>query len=183
MKKFIIIGLLLLITCKNNLSNIENTSTNMSDNVTKNSPEPTQISEKSKNNSILKRKKVDMIYGKWKILDMVGYGYIYGDVSLKNYVGGVVTIHDNYIESNLPMGKIKLKNPKYKSKKQNKDDFWEYRHANIDNGFGFKSNQIKLIEVYDGSDEWDEFGGTFWIRDKKHLIFWGPVYFLAKKIE
>ena len=79
--------------------------------------------------------------------------------------------------------KKKLENPKYKLTKQNKNDFWEYRHADINNGFSFSGNQIKLIEVLNGNDEWDEFAGFFWIRDKKHLIFLGPVYFLAEKVE
>ena len=114
---------------------------------------------------------------------MVGEAYVYGDFSMEDYAGGTITIRENYIETNLPLGRWKLNNPIYKTKKQNEDDFWEYTHANIHNGFGFKSEQIELVTVFDDNDEWDEFGGTFWIRDKKHLIFWGPVYFLAEKIE
>ena len=53
----------------------------------------------------------------------------------------------------------------------------------MNNGFGFKSKQIKSITVFDDNDEWDEFGCIFWIRDKEHLIFLGPVYFLAERIE
>ena len=83
---------------------------------------------------------------------MVGEGYIYGNVSMKDYVGGEITICEDYIECDLPLGKEKLENPKYKLTKQNKDDFWEYRHANADSGFGFKGNKIKMIEVYDDKD-------------------------------
>ena len=133
------------------------------------------------NNS--KRRKIDAIYGKWKILNMVGEGYIYGDFSMEDYVGGIITIRENYMETNLPLGRWKLNNPIYKLKKQNEDDFWEYSHANMNNGFGFKSKQIKSITVFDDNDEWDEFGCIFWIRDKEHLIFLGPVYFLAERIE
>ena len=50
---------------------------------------------------------------------MVGYGYIYGEFSMKDYVGGTVTIRENYIETNLPLGRWKLKNPIYKLEKQN----------------------------------------------------------------
>ena len=103
--------------------------------------------------------------------------------SMKDYVGGTVTIRENYIETNLPLGRWKLKNPIYKLEKQNEEDFWEYSHANIHSGFGFKSEKIKAVTVFDDKDEWDEFGNIFWIRDKDHLIFFGPVYFLAKRIE
>ena len=54
-----------------------------------------------------------------------------------------------------------------------------YRNANIHNSFGFRGEQIKIVKVFDNNGEWDEFG----IRDKKHLIFFGPVYFSAEKIE
>lgn len=57
---------------------------------------------------------------------MVGYGYIYGEFSMKDYVGGTVTIRENYIETDLPLGRWKLKNPVYKLEKQNEEDFWEY---------------------------------------------------------
>lgn len=114
---------------------------------------------------------------------MVGYGYIYGEFSMKDYVGGTVTIRENYIETDLPLGRWKLKNPVYKLEKQNEEDFWEYSHANIHSGFGFKSEKIKAVTVFDDTDEWDEFGNIFWIRDKDHLIFFGPVYFLAKRIQ
>ena len=93
-----------------------------------------------------------------------------------------VTIRENYIETDLPLGRWKLKNPVYKLEKQNEEDFWEYSHANIHSGFGFKSEKIKAVTVFDDTDEWDEFGNIFWIRDKDHLIFFGPVYFLAKRI-
>lgn len=126
---------------------------------------------------------IDMIYGKWEILDMVGYGYIYGDVSLEDYTRGKITIGKQCFEYDLPAAKGKVKNPRYKLTKQSKDDFWEYTHANAENGFGFKGNHIKMIEVFDGDESWDDFGRFFWIRDKKHLIFMGPVYFLAEKIE
>ena len=59
---------------------------------------------------------------------MVGYGYIYGEFSMKDYVGGTVTIRENYIETDLPLGRWKLKNPVYKLEKQNEEDFWEYSH-------------------------------------------------------
>ena len=101
----------------------------------------------------------------------------------KSKRGELQAIYGNYIESNLPLGRWKLKNPIYKLEKQNEEDFWEYSHANIHSGFGFKSEKIKAVTVFDDKDEWDEFGNIFWIRDKDHLIFFGPVYFLAKRIE
>lgn len=167
---------------KLDISKKENNYTRTPD-IIENSSLPTQKQKKSEDSHNSKSGKIDMIYGKWKILNMVGYGYVYGDFSMKDYIGGIITIRENYIETNLPLGRWKLNNPIYKLKKQNEDDFWEYCHANIHNGFGFKSEQIKSVTVFDDNDEWDEFGGTFWIRDKEHLIFLGPVYFLAERIE
>lgn len=169
-------------TNKLNSSKEKNNSTRMPD-IIENSSLPTQNQKKSKDSNNSKRKKMDAICGKWKISNMVGEGYIYGDFSMEDYVGGTVTIHENYIESNLPLGRWKLNNPIYKFKKQNKDDFWEYSHANMHNKFGFKSEQIESVTVFDNKDRWDEFGWIFWIRDKEHLIFLGPVYFLAERIE
>lgn len=169
-------------TNKLDIKKEENNSTRMPDKI-ENSSLPTQDQKKIKDNNNSKRRKIDAIYGKWEILNMVGEGYIYGDFSMEDYVGGIITIRENYIETNLPLGRWKLNNPIYKLKKQNEDDFWEYRHANIHNRFGFKSEQVKSVTVFDDNDEWDEFGWIFWIRDKEHLIFLGPVYFLAEKIE
>jgi hypothetical protein len=182
MKNLFFIMLVLLcsvffVSCGNNTV-INISSTNTPENTM-----PMETPQEPTGSSAAQISKIDMIYGRWKILDMVGEGYIYGDFSMEDYIGGIVTIQKSYIESNLPLGKKKLENPKYKLTKQNKHDFWEYRHADINNGFGFSGNQIKLIEVFDGNDEWDEFAGFFWIRDKKHLIFLGPVYFLAEKVE
>lgn len=169
-------------TNKPDIGKKENYSTGTPD-IIENSSLPTQTPKKSKGRNKSKRGELQAIYGKWKILDMVGYGYIYGEFSMKDYVGGTVTIRENYIETNLPLGRWKLKNPIYKLEKQNEEDFWEYSHANIHSGFGFKSEKIKAVTVFDDKDEWDEFGNIFWIRDKDHLIIFGPVYFLAKRIE
>lgn len=38
---------------------------------------------------------------------MVGYGYIFGEFSMEDYVGGIVTIDEDYMECDLPMGKRK----------------------------------------------------------------------------
>ena len=154
-------------TNKPDIGKKENYSTGTPD-IIENSSLPTQTPKKSKGRNKSKRGELQAIYGKWKILDMVGYGYIYGEFSMKDYVGGTVTIRENYI---------------YKLEKQNEEDFWEYSHANIHSGFGFKSEKIKAVTVFDDKDEWDEFGNIFWIRDKDHLIIFGPVYFLAKRIE
>ena len=169
-------------TNKPDIGKKENYSTGTPD-IIENSSLPTQTPKKSKGRNKSKRGELQAIYGKWKILDMVGYGYIYGEFSMKDYVGGTVTIRENYIETNLPLGRWKLKNPIYKLEKQNEEDFWEYSHANIHSGFGFKSEKIKAVTVFDDKDEWDEFGNIFWIRDKDHLIIFAPVYFLAKRIE
>lgn len=145
-------------------------------------PEPIQLVEGPERSSF--SKKLEMILGKWKIIRMIGEGYIYGDVSVEDYVGGIVTIREDKIESDLPLGKMVFDDPQYKVKEQDQNDFWMYRHANMDAGFGFKSDRVKLVEVYDSNNEsWDEFGDMFWIRDEEHLIFLGPVYFLAEKID
>lgn len=181
MKKIIAILILILLSC-NGCGESKKTSVQDSD-IINNSLISTQIPDESIEKNTSGIENIDMIYGKWKITDMVGYGYIYGDVSIEDYVGGDVTICEDYIKYELPSDKGKLEKPKFKLTKQNKDDFWEYSHANVENGFGFKDDQVDLIEVYDGNDKWDEFGGIFWVRDKEHLIFFGPVYFLAEKVE
>ena len=122
-------------------------------------------------------------YGKWKITEMVGYGYIYGEFSIDDYVNGIITINESYFEYDIPLEKKRLRNPKYKVKTQSKNEFYHVSNANFDNGFGFKGDKVKLVMVYDGNDKWHEFGATFWIRDKNHLIVMGPVYFLAERVE
>ena len=57
-----------------------------------------------------------------------------------------------------------------------------YRNANIHNSFGFRVEQIKIVKVFDNNGEWDEFGGYLGLEIKKHLIFFGPVYFSAEKL-
>ena len=86
-------------------------STNMLENTisTEIPQEPTEIPQEPADSSDAKSSKIDMIYGKWEILDMVGEGYIYGDFSMEDYIGGIVTIQKNYIESNLPLGKKKIR--------------------------------------------------------------------------
>lgn len=138
---------------------------------------------KPKENAEPESEEISGIYGKWKILDMAGHGYIYGEFSMEDYVGGVVTIAEDYMECDLPMGKSKLENPKYKLTTQSRNEFLEGRKVTVDNIFGFKPDKIQMIEViYDYDDIWDGFV-RFWIRDETHLIFLGPVYFLAEKAE
>ena len=95
-------------TNKPDIGKKENYSTGTPD-IIENSSLPTQTPKKSKGRNKSKRGELQAIYGKWEILDMVGYGYIYGEFSMKDYVGGTVTIRENYIESNLPLGRWKLK--------------------------------------------------------------------------
>ncbi len=123
-----------------------------------------------------------LIYGKWKIIEQTGSGYIYGEVSLDDYIGGVITIDKDYIESDIRLGRHRLENPRYKIKQQNKYEFYMVIHSDY-SSFGFKDDTPTMIEVHDGSDDWGEFGTTFWIRDEKHLIFLGPVFFLAERME
>ncbi len=91
-------------TNKPDIGKKENYSTGTPD-IIENSSLPTQTPKKSKGRNKSKRGELQAIYGKWKILDMVGYGYIYGEFSMKDYVGGTVTIRENYIETNLPLGR------------------------------------------------------------------------------
>lgn len=109
MKKLFIIMVVLImiallcsvffVSCGNSTV-INNSSTNTPENTI-----PIETPQEPTDSSDTKISKIDMIYGKWEILDMVGEGYIYGDFSMKDYIGGIVTIQKNYIESNLPLGK------------------------------------------------------------------------------
>ena len=145
---------------------------------------PAKFAKEPKASAHPSRKKIDGIYGTWKILRMVGYGYIFGDVSMKDYVGGTVTIHENRIKTDLPLGSWRLEHPIYKLTKQTDEDFVLDLRTSIHNGFGFRGDTVQMVEVFDrNQDEWDEFGSLFWIRDENHLIFLGPVCFLAEKIE
>ena len=114
-------------TNKLDISKEENNSAKTPE-IIENSSLPTQNQKQSKDRNNSKRRKIDAIYGKWKILNMVGEGYIYGDFSMEDYVGGIITIRENYMETNLPLGRWKLNNPIYKLKKQNEDDFMQYNY-------------------------------------------------------
>lgn len=122
------------------------------------------------------------IYGKWKIVEQTGSGYIYGEFSMDDYVGDIITIDKDYIESDIPLEKTRLENPKYEMKEQSRNDFYMIIHSDYDS-FGFEDDTPTMVEVYGENDTWDEFGGEFWIKDKNHLIFLGPVFFLAEKVE
>ena len=143
---------------------IDDTATNTSD-----------VSDNSENN-------LAIIYGKWKIVEQTGSGYIYGEFSMDDYVGGIITIDKDYIESDIPLEKTRLENPKYEIKEQSRNDFYMIIHSDYDS-FGFEDDTPTMVEVYGENDTWDEFGGEFWIKDKNHLIFLGPVFFLAEKVE
>lgn len=147
-----------------------------------NSPVPTQQPEESKENMKPKSEEIGGIYGKWKILDMVGHGYIFGEFSMEDYVGGVVTIDKDYMETDLPMGKYRLENPEYKLTTQSENEFLEGTKVSVENIFGFKPDKIQMVEVRNGYNGYNGFV-RFWIRDETHLIFHGPVYFLAEKVE
>ena len=72
-------------TNKPDIGKKENYSTGTPD-IIENSSLPTQTPKKSKGRNKSKRGELQ------KILDMVGYGYIYGEFSMKDYVGGTVTM-------------------------------------------------------------------------------------------
>ena len=80
-------------------------------------------SEKSKDSNTTKSEEIDAVYGKWKILKMVGEAYVYGDFSMEDYVGEIVTVHEDYIKTDLPLERWKLENVISKLESQNAEDF------------------------------------------------------------
>lgn len=188
-KVFIVIMLLLccvtIASCGSDKA-MDNKPANKSDEMMESFPVPTQKLKESRENMETKNEEISGIYGKWKILDMVGNGYIFGEFSMEDYVGGVVTIDKDYMESNLPMGKFRTENPEYKLTKQSENEFLLENKVTVENIFGFKPDEIQMVKVYsgiiEGTIEWEGFG-LFWIRDETHLVFLGPVYFLAEKVE
>lgn len=124
-------------------------------------------------------KEVGAIYGKWKIIDKVGHGYVVGEFSMEDYEGGIVTIDKDYMECDLPMGKYRLENPEYKLTKQTENEFLVGTKVSVENIFGFTPDKIQMVEVNP-----DYYGFTlFWIKDETHLIFCAPVSLLAEKVE
>lgn len=131
-------------------------------------------------------KPYSQIYGKWKVIRPIGAGYIFSDsVPEDSYIGGILSIGDDEINVKLPSKELSatLKNPKYKTRKQSEAEFFSWRYAKYDS-FGFENDkEVPLIEVKDGKEDWDEFGGTIWLRDKNHIVIHGPQYFLAKRLK
>lgn len=138
---------------------------------------------------------IKFILGKWEILETTGSGYIYSDQYLESdIIGGIITIQEEYIDANLPYKKARLENPNFQVEKQDRDEFVSWTKANF-KSFGFeKETGINFVRVYGNSNEddcespdgrWCVTGGTFWIRDKEHLIFTGPgpLYYLAQKVD
>lgn len=126
------------------------------------------------------------IYGKWKVTKPIGTGYIYSDsIPEKAYVGGILTIREDYIESKMSRKILsgKLNNPTYIARYQTEDEFFSWAYANYDS-FGFTSgDKVPLIRVKDGKKDWDAFGNIIWIKDKNHIVLFGSPYFLAKRVE
>ena len=54
---------------------------------------------------------------------MVGEAYVYGDFSMEDYVGEIVTVHEDYIKTDLPLERWKLENVISKLESQNAEDF------------------------------------------------------------
>lgn len=53
-------------------------------------------------------------FGKRRITEMVGYGYIYGKFSMDDYVNGIITINENYFQYDIPLEKKNFKNQSIK---------------------------------------------------------------------
>lgn len=158
------------------------------------SPEPEPAQEKPEKETAPPEgfQDVSQIYGEWKVTKTIGEGYIYSDsVPEDCYIGGIITIQEDYIESKLPdtdMGKKlelsgAVNNPEYVIKMQDRDDFRMMRYGNYDS-FGFESeDKVPFIKVKKGKKEWDKFGSNIWIKDSDHIVISGPQYFLAKRVE
>lgn len=119
-------------------------------------------------------------FGKWKVIDTIGYGYICTDEPIENYVGGTIEICDDLITCNMPDDEYDytIKYPKFVMRWQSADDFYMERYATYKS---FKFEDDKRVPLVEIKSKEGGFGTRFWIRDKNHIVIAGPQYFLAEK--
>lgn len=121
-------------------------------------------------------------FGKWEVIDTIGYGYICTDDSSEDYVGGILEIRDDCISCDMPNDKYDyiINYPKFVLRWQSANDFFMERYATY-KSFNFEDDEkVPLVEI---KSKEAGFGTRFWIKDKNHIVLDGPQYFLAKKIE
>lgn len=122
-------------------------------------------------------------FGKWEVIETIGYGYICTADSSEDYVGGILEIRDDRISCDMPNDEYDyiINYPKFVLRWQSANDFHMERYATYES-FNFEDDErVPLVEIK--SKEETGFGTRFWIRDKNHIVIEGPQYFLAKKME
>lgn len=121
-------------------------------------------------------------YGEWSIVSSTGKGYISSaSYDEKDYVGIRISIKENEMIIKYKKKNKTITNPNYNKrviseKKLYKEDGVLKRNLEIDD-----NSDIVKVQVYKGKKEWEEFGSCFFVKDDEHLIFDGPMYFLAER--
>ena len=167
----IVLGLGFFVGCLAFYMKTEFNSTRVPETIASLSPSPSKYSSKL----------VD-VFGKWKVVDRIGYGYSFTDIPEKNYIGGIITITDELVQSSMPDKELNftVKNPKFVMQWQSRDDFYMEHYTTYDS-FGFdNSEKVLKIEIKKKGGSLG-FGSTLWIKDENHIIIMGSQYFLAEK--
>lgn len=123
----------------------------------------------------------EMFYGDWKITSVTGQGYIFSaNYDEKDYIGK----HISFSEDTFCIdGVVILEKPIYKKNTISEEDLFAESKISKKN-LGYKKGD-KVIEVstYNEKKELHSFGSKFYIKDDEHLIFIGPMYFLAERVK
>ena len=121
-------------------------------------------------------------YGKWKIVKVTGSGYISStSYDEKDYIDSIISIGKDSVSVEKNGKTVEIKQPRYKEREVTDDELFDESRI-FKKNLGFKNNEKVLgVTVYNGSEEWGEFGTWFIVKDDKHLIFDGPMYFLAER--
>lgn len=132
------------------------------------SPQPTKLAE--------------TYYGKWKIISKIGYGYISSAAYSENdYIGVEINISESSIIVHSKNKDRKINKPKFEKKTLDDNKLYKEYGVFFEN-LTINDDKVTSITVLKDDELWDEFGGKFIIKDDDHLIFRGPMFFLAEKV-
>lgn len=136
--------------------------------------------KKSTDNAVKK----EIYYGEWEIVSSTGSGYIFSTTyKEEDYTGIKILISEDSFRVSGGQESVKIENPKYKKHMVTNDELYSERKISKKNLGYADSEQVVAVDVLDGKKEVDAFGTSFYIKDDTHLIFIGPMYFMAKKVK
>lgn len=181
---FIIVVLLIcsVVLCVLNSNQIEKNKSKDKQEIKKETvlPEATVSSTASKSQTDCSNSVFSRAFGKWKVIDTIGYGYVCTDESTEDYVGGILEICDDLVTCEMPDDEYNysIKNPKFVMRWQSADDFFMEHYAKYES---FKFEDDKRVPLVEIKSKEEGFGTRFWIKDKNHIVIEGPQYFLAER--